>query len=61
MMDHDSNLCMNSLPASSQDVPGIARKSTTSIQRHVKLTFRPIKAVVPQSFPRPHRRDSIII
>jgi len=60
-MDHDSNLCMNSLPASSQDVPGIARKSTTSIKRHVELTFRPIKVIVRQSFPRPHRRDSIII
>src|SRR5208282_2143676 len=28
IMDHDSNLYMSSLPASSQDVPGIARKST---------------------------------
>ena len=49
-MDHDSNLCMNSLPASSQDVPGIARRPTASIKRHVELTFRPIRVVGRQEF-----------
>src|SRR5271165_1064650 len=57
IMDHDSNLCMNLLPASSQDVPGIARKSTACIKRHVELMFHPIKVVVCPSFTRPHRRD----
>jgi len=60
-MDHDSNLCMNLLPTRGQDVAGIAGESTASIERHVELTFHPVKVVGRQCFPRPHRRDSIIL